>query len=211
MTVPVRLYESLFILYKCNLNISNLLELILEKIHQDNPNEDETMLLAHYLQMESVSFIVEFKENLYQYSEKEYRQRVADIQKITKPIFNRINKWKDLNKYRNNIIAHPWRDSGKFVIPNSQSYNVPKSWLEITVLGNYIKYIWAMIGAEFTREIKESLAYMQKTYPYNPVKIDFSGLNEDQMKMAAEVDSIRKELGRNYYLKVLLFESSEFK
>ena len=209
MIEPMRLYESLFILHKCNLNISSLLELILEKIHQENPNEDETMLLAHYLQMESVSFMVEFKENLYQYSEKEYSQRISDIQKITKPIFKRINKWKDLNKYRNNIIAHPWRDSGKFVIPNSQAYNVPKSWLEITVLAHYIKYVWAMVGAEFKKEITDSLIYMQKTYPYNPVKIDFSGLNEDQMKMAAEVDSIRKELGRNYYLRVFLFESSE--
>ncbi len=209
MIEPARLYESLFILHKCILNISSLLQLILEKIHQENPNKDEAMLLAQYLQMESVSFMVEFKENLYQYSEKEYSQRISDIQKITKPIFNRINKWKDLNKYRNNIIAHPWRNFGKFVIPNNQAYNVPKSWLEITVLGHYIKYVWAMVGAEFNKEIRDGLVYIQKTYPYNPVKIDFSGLNEEQMKIAAEVDSIRKELGRDYYLKVFLFESSE--
>ncbi|MBL7722912.1 MAG: hypothetical protein JNK27_02130 [Chitinophagaceae bacterium] len=209
MTEPVKLYESLFILHKCNLNISRLLELILEKIHQANFNEDEALLLAQYLQMESVSFIAEFKENLYIHSEKAYSQRIADIQKITRPIFNRINKWKDLNKYRNNIIAHPWRDSGKFVIPNSPTYNVPKSWLEITVLGHYMKYVWAMVAAEFIREIRDSLSYMNKTYPFSPVPIDFSGLNEDQLKMAAEVDSIRKELNKNYYLKVLQFEFSE--
>lgn len=209
MTEPIRLYESLFILYKCNLNISNLLKLILKKIHQDNPDKDETMLLSQYLQMESVSFMLEFKENLYQYSEKEYFERISDIQKITKPIFKRINKWKDLNKYRNNIIAHPWRDSGKFVIANSQEYNVPKSWLEITILGYYIQYVWAMVAAEFKKEIRDSLAYMQKTYPYNPVKVDFSNLNNDQLKMAAEVDLIRKELKKSYYLKVFLWETTE--
>lgn len=209
MTEPVRLYESLFILYKCNLNISNLLKLIVDKIHQKNTNEEEAMLLAQYLQMESVSFLVEFKENLYQYSENDFKQRVGDIQKITKPIVNRINKWKDLNKYRNNIIAHPWRDSGKFVVPDSQKYSVPSSWLEITVLGHYIKYIWAMIRAEFNNEIIGSLNYISKTYPNNdPVKVDFSNLNKDQVNMAIEVDSIRKELGRNYYLKVMQFEFS---
>jgi len=209
MTEPVKLYESLFILYKCNLNISRLLELILEKIHQENPDADETLLLAKYLQMESVSFIAEFKENLYKHSEKEYSQRIADIQKITKPIFNRINKWKDLNKYRNNIIAHPWRESGKFVNPNDQSYNAPKTWLEITVLGNYIRYVWAMVSAEFAKEIKDARSYINKTYPFKRVKVDFSGLNEDQVKMASEVDLIRKELNKNYYLRIFLFESSE--
>jgi len=209
MAEPIKLYESLFILHKCNLNISRLLDLILEEIHKENPNEDEALLLAQYLQMESVSFIVEFKENLNKYSEKDYSQRITDIQKITKPIFNRINKWKDLNKYRNNIIAHPWRDSGKFVISNSSSYNVPKSWLEITVLGHYIKYVWAMVGAEFNKEIRDSLLYIHKTYPFIPVKVDFSDLNKDQIKMAAEVDLIRRELNKSYYLKVLLFQSTE--
>ena len=90
MTEPIKLYESLFILYKCNLNISRLLELILEKILQENPDVDETLLLAKYLQMESVSFIAEFKENLHKHSEKEYSQRITDIQKITKPILEII-------------------------------------------------------------------------------------------------------------------------
>ena len=146
------------------------------------------------------------KEHLYQHSEKEYRQRIVDIQKITKPIFNRINKWKDLGKYRNNIIAHPWRDSGKFVEPNNPSYKVPKNWLKIIVLGQYIKYVWAMIGAEFAKEIRESISYMLRTYPVNPSIIDNSDLNEDQIKMAKEVNAIAKELNKNYHLKVMLFD-----
>lgn len=209
MAEPVKLYESLFILYKCHLNVSHLLELILDKIHQENPDESEVLFLAKYLQMESVSFIVEFKENLYKHSEKEFRQRITDIQKITKPIFNRINKWKDLNKYRNNIIAHPWRDSGKFVIPNNQSYDAPKSWLEIIVLGHYIRYVWSMVYAEFNIEVKDSLSYIHKAYPFNRVKVDFSDLNNDQTKMALEVDAIRKELKKKYYLKVFHWNTSE--
>jgi hypothetical protein len=207
MKEPVRLYESLFILYKCQLNISRLLELILENIHKENSNENDALLLAQYLQMESLSFINEFKENLYNFSEKEYRERIADVQKITKPIFNRINKWKDLGKYRNNIIAHPWRDSGKFVIPNDPAYNVPKSWLEITILGNLLKYVWAITGAEFQKEITESITYIEKTYPFVANEnTDHSGLNEDQIKMAREVDVIRRELDKEYFLKVLLYE-----
>lgn len=209
MNEPLRLYESLFILYKCNRNISNLLTLILQRIHQENANEEECKLLAEYLQMEAVSFLAEYNENLSKYSEEEYKQRISDSRKITKPILKRINKWKDLSRYRNNIIAHPWREAGKFVIPNNQGYNVPKSWLEITVLGHYLQYIWSMIGIEFRQEIKNSLLYMEKTYPYNPVKVDFSGLNQDQYDMAREVHSVAKELGKKYRLRVMLFETSE--
>jgi|ERR1035437_328792 hypothetical protein len=205
MNSPKQLYESLFILYKCQLNIDRLHTLILENRNQE-ADENDAILLAQYLLMEGLSFIVEFKENMYKVAESEYKTRVQEIQKITKPIFDRINKWKDLGKYRNNIIAHPWRDSGKFAIPNDPSYNVPRNWVEIFILAHLLKYVWSMVQAEFMMEIGEAIIYIDKTYPFNLIMHDsYSDLNEDHVRMARKVDQIRKEFKKPYFLKVEQF------
>lgn len=207
MNKPIHLYESLFILYKCQLNINRIYNLTLENRTRNDSDENDAILLAQYLLMESLSFISEFKENLHKYSESEYKQRVADLHQITKPIFKRINKWKDIGRYRNNIIAHPWRSSGKFVIPNDPSYNIPKNWAEIFILTHLLKYVWAMITAEFGKEIIEAISYIDSTYSFKSNKeASYPDLNKDHLLMAKEVDIIRKRLNKSYYLKVQQYE-----
>ena len=155
--------------------------------------------------MEAVSFLEEFNGGLYHEIEEEYKPRVAHTRKITAPIIKRINKWKDLEKFRNNIIAHPWRNKKQFVIPDQNDYNVPRNWFEIGVLVNLLNYVWAMVQAEFQKELSETMMYMNTKVPPKKLPSDYTNLNTDHLKMADEVEIICKQLNKPYFLKVMQY------
>src|SRR4029079_14518611 len=150
-----KLYESLFILHKCQLNIHRLDNLIGLSKGIINADHDDALLLTYHINLEAVSYLDEYNVNFLKNVEPNYSERVRQVRKISAPILKRMNKWKDLEKFRNNIIAHPWRDKGKFIVPNSGTYNVPRSWFEIAVFINLLKYAWSMVRIEFEEELEQ--------------------------------------------------------
>src|ERR1035437_6823340 len=202
---PTKLYESLFILHKCSLTINRLWSMIKESEKSIDEIKDFALLFTYYMNMEAVSFLNEFNNGFYHNIEDNYKPRMKDVRKITAPILKRINKWKDLEKFRNNIIAHPWRHNGKFVIPDQHRYNVPRNWFEYGVLANLITYILAMIEAEFKKEMDETFIYMASLLPPEKEPTNYSTLNPDHLKMASEVGEICAKLNKDYHLKVLQY------
>jgi hypothetical protein len=200
-----KLYESLFILHKCQLNIHRLDNLIGLSKGIINADHDDALLLTYHINLEAVSYLDEYNVNFLKNVEPNYSERVRQVRKISAPILKRINKWKDLEKFRNNIIAHPWRDKGKFIVPNSGTYNVPRSWFEIAVFINLLKYAWSMVRIEFEEELEQAIDYVRTLQVPPPPPADYSGLNQDHLSMAAEVHKICKSLNKNYYLKVLQY------
>lgn len=202
---PTQLYESLFILHKCNTTINRLWSIIEKSQNRINEIEDFALLFTNYIKMESVSFLAEFNGSFYHNIEEEYKSRMKDVRIITAPIIKRISKWKDLEKFRNNIIAHPWRDKGKFAIPDRQFYNIPRNWFETGVLVNLINYTWALIKGEFSEELEYAFAYIATLKPPDKEPTDYSKLNSDHLQMAEEVETICKRLNKPYYLKVMQY------
>lgn len=202
---PINLYEALFILHKCNQTINRLWRLIENSQRRIKEVEDFAVLFTYYIKLETVSFLEEFNNGFYHETEKQYKQRISEVRKITAPIIRRINKWKDLERFRNNIIAHPWRHKKQFVIPDQNDYNVPRNWFEIGVLVNLNNYVWAMIQAEFDLEIKEAMAFMATKIPPEKPPSDYSQLNQDHLQMADEVEAVCKQLDKKYFLKVLQY------
>ncbi len=202
---PTKLYEALFILYKCNLTINRLWSLIETSQEDIDEIKDHALLFTNYIKMESVSFLEEFNEGFYFKIENDYKQRMNEVRLITAPIIKRIKKWKDLEKFRNNIIAHPWRNKGKFVVPDQHLYNVPRNWFEIGVLVNLVNYVWSVIKVEFQNELNEAFQYVESLTPPQKAMSDYSTINTDHRKMAEEVDKVCKQLNKNYYLKVVQY------
>jgi hypothetical protein len=202
---PINLYESLFILHKCQLNIDRLWKLIEVSEGQLNSNSDYSLLFTYHINLEAVNFLDEYNGDFVTKTESEYLARVKETRKITAPILKRINKWKDLQKFRNNIIAHPWRDKGRFVVPNSGYYNIPRNWFEIAVFVNLLKYVWSMIRIEFLLELKSSLEYIATIQTPAPPANDYLNLNADHYNMATEVNDICQSLKKKYYLKVFQY------
>jgi len=209
---PIRLYESLFILYKCNRTINLIWPII--NAHQNDIYRirEIGVVLTNHIKMESISFLDEFKGAFFHKIEDLYKPRMQDVRQITAPIIKRIKKWKDLEKFRNNIIAHAWRDKGKFVIPDPEVYNIPKSWFEVSILVNLMNYLWQLIEAEFKKELNECLIYvtelmnLDKEVPEMDSSDQITKLNSDHFKMAQEVDAICQQLKRPYFLKVLQYQ-----
>ena len=138
-----KLFESLFILYKCNKTINRLWPVINERQDHMDPIQEIKIILSNHIKMECVSFLDEFNGAFLDDIEEQYKPRMMEVRQITAPIIRRIRKWTDLEKFRNNIIAHPWRNKGEFAIPDSQFYNVPRSWFEVALLVNLMNYLWS--------------------------------------------------------------------
>ena len=105
-----KLYESIFILHKCSTAINRLWDLI-DRLDKGDANEKHyATSLTYYLILESVSFLEEFNKHLYHIVEPHHKEQIKKLKKVTSPIITQIHKWGDLKKFRNEIIAHPWRD-----------------------------------------------------------------------------------------------------
>jgi len=169
-------------------------------------NADYALLYTYYINLEAVSFLEEFKDGLSK-SESNYSQRIKEFRKITSPVLKRINNWTDLEKFRSSIIAHPWRDKkGKFIVLNQGYFNVPRNWFEVAVLLNLMSYLWALVTAEFGKELYDALQYIATLQTIPKPSNDYSNLNSDHLKMAEEVANQSKLFNRNYSLKVLLYD-----
>lgn len=200
----INLYERLFILYKCQSSMNN----IWEKLNQDNEttkgfNYSDSPLLYHII-LEATNYLEEYK-NFNSKNLESYTDRINEIRFINKIILKKINQW-DLQSFRNNIVAHPWRKSGKFVIPDSLEYKIPRNAFEFQLLINYLNYSWKLIKSEFDDEFEESISYMLSIEIKTKAKSDYTRINEEQLILADEVNKKCKEYNKNYYLKVFLFE-----
>jgi len=154
----INLYERLFILYKCQSSMNN----IWGKLNQDNVtikgfNYSDSPFLYHII-LEVASYLEEYK-NFNCSNLKPYTARINEIRSINKNIIKKINQW-DLQSFRNNIVAHPWRKNGEFVIPDSLEYKIPRNAFEFQLLINYLNYSWKLINSEFEEEFEETINYM---------------------------------------------------
>lgn len=198
-----KLYESLFILHKCNLNIERLRNLLQSFEGTLEKDSDYALLFTYHINLEALSFLEEFRDG-FSKVEQQYSDRIREVRKISSPVLKRIHKWKDLEKFRNNIVAHPWRHKGQFVLPE-QFYNIPRNWFEVTILVNLMNYLWTLIKIEFEKEYADSLKYIATFETNSKPPSDYSSLNSDHLTMANEVATLCRSFNKNYYLKVFQY------
>jgi hypothetical protein len=198
-----RLYESLFIFHKCHLTIRNIWNLL------DAGKENEQFvynygnILSNYIKLELLSMLEEYNKHFIVKKLPEFGQRVKEIREISKPVLKRINKWRGLTDFRNNIIAHTWRnDSGRMVLPDRHEYGVPANLVEVKILVDLCSYFWLLINAEFQNEVAEAIELFTSMKGKESTGLDLEGMNLDLLKMAEEVDLLCKQHGKKYYLKV---------
>lgn len=170
----MKLFESLYILTNTYDNITYLSEIMLDNnLTMLNPDKAEIKESIHYLALfkhsiiEACSFLEEYQNNFYPLAEAEFKERVLFVRKAAKPIVKKINEWKDLQKIRNELIAHPWR-SGKeneFSYTKIFTYNSPRTFMELQFLRTYLQMIVGLIEAEFHKELSVLPQYMRSIQP----------------------------------------------
>ncbi|MBO6186527.1 MAG: hypothetical protein J6O88_17870 [Chryseobacterium sp.] len=205
----IKFYESLFILYKSKQAINNLWS----KLKQNDGllkgfEYSDTPLLYHII-LEVVNFNEEYNLYFNKVYLNIYQERVQELKDINKPIFKKINQWR-LKDFRNNIIAHTWRNKNKFTHPDSDIYLIPKNALEFSLLVNYINYAWSIIENEFEIELNHAINYMISIASnIQKRNKDYNNLNDDQIKLVEEVNLKCMEYKKSYHLSVYLFDFSE--
>lgn len=112
------------------------------------------------------SLIDELNKFLFNYNPDDIslKNRIKDFKKIIDPALNEIKKWKDIQKFRNHILAHNGRDYyGLSVILCSefQNYNIPLNHTDFMVLFQLLKIITESTEEIFAEEKQEADKIME--------------------------------------------------
>lgn len=206
----IRLYESLFILYKCVQTVNNLSDRMQKENEFLNGLESSDIPLINHIILEVLNFKEEYNSYFNSINLVDYSIRISQIRDINKPIIRKLSEW-NLTDFRNQIIAHTWRYKKSFTHPDSLNYNVPKNALEISLLIKYLNYAWKMIEEEFNTEINSAMEYMVSISSVSKRKKDYANLNKEQIQLAQQVNIKCLQYQKKYFLKVFLFDFTDVK
>jgi hypothetical protein len=142
----------------------------------------------------TISFLDEYNKFLVGGNEEE-KQIIADIKKTVRPAIKRINKWKELRLFRNNVLAHNLRDTKKMssVFERGlENYDIPQGGADLHVLFSCI----SMVKDSFESAFRYKLQAFQErlnSKPRLPVLSTFNNMAE----VNSEVEAIRLEINAN--------------
>lgn len=102
---------------------------------QDLVNDTIHEALVYQILLKTSSFIDEWNKVFGVSTEVKDRSIIIQIKKVAKPALNYINSWTGLREYRNQFIAHNFRNNdGENVFLNKVQYYVPNTNAEIYLL-----------------------------------------------------------------------------
>ncbi|MFT3911443.1 MAG: hypothetical protein QM737_18615 [Ferruginibacter sp.] len=196
-----KIHDSLYILHKCYWNTQVAWKAI-DEHQQKGPLfsvHHFTKNLTHYLILETVSFLEEYKKQFIPNKVEEiYKERVIMVRKICKPVFQQIDKWSGLNKFRDNFIAHPWRDEDKLVVPLNKKYQIPRTWIEFRFLKDLVSYMHNIIAAEFKKEMDFALFFGDELNEEVAALFTMDQINEEVKSLFEKSTSLMKEYDKDY-------------
>jgi len=165
--------------------------------------------LSHYIILETQSFLEEYQKYFNPKNvEIEYSERVLVARKLCKPLFKQIEKWKGLKDFRDNIVAHPWRNDNAVVVPLSSMFDIPRTWIEFQFLKDLVHYMYEIIYGEFNLEMDESLYYADTLSENVPAKFTVDEINEEIKNMHKELMKNSELQTRDYKLQIYTYSES---
>jgi hypothetical protein len=161
-----KLQGTLYTLYHLANQIDLMFKTVLElnmKFKEWNPlisENDKTMsldkvaipALTNNIFIMTCSFLDEWNGEFNHIKLPEYSDRILRVKRITKPLFKRINKWKNLRDVRNMVLAHNLRrKDGSDIFTDGIKEPIIFPWAnsEVTLLTTLIKIIFDEIYDEF--------------------------------------------------------------
>ncbi|BFP43236.1 hypothetical protein FGF1_40810 [Flavobacteriaceae bacterium GF1] len=140
----------------------NLHESILDRSKVSIADKDEiidsTIIDSLWFQiiLKSCSFLDEWDKFLGVKNEPEYKERLLLIKKIVAPAKKAVNIWSDMRRFRNQIIAHNFRDKNFSVtLDNMGDYDCPNTRGEIYFLISFLNRMINVLQANFSSEIPD--------------------------------------------------------
>lgn len=203
-----KIHETLFILHKCASTVEKVHKAF-EELHQRGPLfsfHHFSHNLAYYVIMETVSFLDEydsfFTEGMV---EEEYKERVRIVRQIANPLYRKIRSWKNLDQYRNNVVAHGWRDKrngNRLTIPYKKYYDVPRTHFELQLLKDLIKQLSAFIEIEFKAEADWAAWYGYEGEKEERPQKDYRNINAELKTILDEMNATTLSSEKDYDIQI---------
>ncbi len=177
-----QIQDSVSILLALQMIIDECLDIIGKERHDKNSKVHA--LINGQLVIYANSFIEEW-ENLGNQCKDDVR--VLKIRKIASPFTRKIRQWTDLNAFRNNFLAHSFRDSqgNNMLVKKHEELNIPTGYGDFILLGGCIFCIKQIVLKEFAVEYNEMLPYLKTIEP--PIARKSM---EDEDKAKIELDKL---------------------
>lgn len=152
--------------------------------------------LQNYMKIISCSFLDEYNGELVPSKHSLYADRIRRLKKITKPVINRINQWKDLKEYRNILLAHNLRAKGKSLYSTDTGqlhFNIPHTNDEHVLLCELLIILTTILSQEF-QDVFSQLDWtetLKAKLKYNYPKVD---MKTEKEKIWREITNIKSNL-----------------
>lgn len=208
----MRIYESLYIFSRYEQDIRYFMELIKDFGYDKKGQNDWTNKeMSHYqvlyntILMNTCSYLDEYNKNFLINAEYKFHERIKTLKKIAKPAIKKLNEWKDLRTYRNQIVAHNFRiDGNDFSFKKLEQYKAPRTYLDIVMLRKHLMMIHGIISAEFENELKNVNSILDN-FSVQEQQIDYSNVENDLKTLLSEINNLCKENLKPYRLTEQLF------
>lgn len=208
----MKIYESLYIFSRYEQDIRYLMELLIDFGYNKKGQNDWTPKeTSHYqtiyntILMDTCSYVDEYNKNFLNNAEQQFHSRIKTVKRIAKPALKKVNEWKDLRSYRNQMIAHNFRiDGDDFSLKKLGQYIAPRTYLDIVMLRKHLMMIHGIIMAEFNSELKNINPFLN-TFPVQKQQIDYSNVEADLISVLTEINKLCINNAKPYELRVDLF------
>lgn len=159
----IRIILSLYVTIEQNLDAMIFYEDFLAENVLDSPyipprkehSIDEAIMESLWFQiiMKTCGFLEEWDKFLGVHTNKENREKLMLIKKIVAPARKEISKWKDLQKFRNEIIAHNLRNGNKeYSIDGISEYDCPGTVEELFYLVAFLNVMTRVLTTNYQEE-----------------------------------------------------------
>ncbi|NGP89190.1 hypothetical protein [Fodinibius halophilus] len=130
------------------------------------PHMDSAVLDSLWFQiiLDSCSFLDEWDSILGVKTEKKFRNRILKVKKTAAVASRAVRSWKDLRDFRNEVIAHNFRDKTyNFTFDRMAHYDCPQSHDELWYLVNFIDRMANVLANEFPKKSADILKEFPRT------------------------------------------------
>ena len=149
--------------------------------------------LLNYTLILANSFFDEYNKEFTSGTHPEFKDRINNLKLITKPVMQRVNKWKDLKDFRNYILAHGFRVKNKSLFAKGiepKKFIVPHTDSEIILLVELMKVITTCISNEFP-ELVEKLDWSENLSNKMSIEIIEVDVKQELNEIWTKVNAIK--------------------
>jgi len=163
-------------------------------------NEEDSDLIGYIFQSNMVLWSVSFMDewNKYFNDGRIPGFRVNELKACLKPVTKELAKWREMNKFRNEVIAHNFRQNGQsiFLKENRLKYAAPADYFEVAHLIALIKFLTVTIESYYAAQLEhfkaENITEEKPHRPENKYSPEhYSSLQKQVMEKLKEKGFIR--------------------